>query len=76
MMKKKLESREDQELFFRKSPTGKPEETKKIIDDLFEDAKKEWSDVFERTAKIKLSPEHLSICIGQFTRYPFIWFQP
>lgn len=58
-------SRANQELYFRKSPTGKPEETKRIIDDLFEQAKAEWSDVFERTDKIKLSPEHLSVCVGE-----------
>ncbi len=58
-------NRNNQELFFRKSPTGKPEETKKIIDDLFEQAKQEWSDVFDKTDKIKLSPEHLSVCIGE-----------
>ena len=58
-------SRDNQELFFRKSPTGKPEETKRIIDDLFEQAKEEWRDVFERTDKIKLSPEHLSVCVGE-----------
>lgn len=58
-------SRPNEELHFRKSPTGKPEETKRIIDELFEDAKKEWSDVFERTDKIKLSSEHLSVCVGE-----------
>lgn len=58
-------SRPNQELHFRKSPTGKPEETKRIIDELFEEAKAEWSDVFERTDKIKLSPEHLSVCVGE-----------
>lgn len=58
-------SRDNQELSFRKSPTGKPEETKRIIDDLFEEAKSEWADVFERTDKIKLSPEHLSVCVGE-----------
>jgi len=58
-------SRPNQELYFRKSPTGKPEETKRIIEDLFDQAKAEWSDVFERTDKIKLSPEHLSVCVGE-----------
>lgn len=62
---KEAHTRPNQELHFRKSPTGKPEETKRIIDELFEDAKQEWPDVFERTDKIKLSPEHLSVCIGE-----------
>lgn len=57
--------RASQELHFRKSPTGKPEETKRIIDELFDEAKVEWSDVFEKTDKIKLSPEHLSVCVGE-----------
>ncbi|MFA6017847.1 MAG: N-6 DNA methylase [Patescibacteria group bacterium] len=58
-------SRNGEELYFRKSPNGKPEDTKKVIDDLFEDAKKEWPEIFERTDRIKLSPEHLSICVGE-----------
>lgn len=62
---KEARTRQNQELYFRKSPTGKPEETKRIIDELFEDAKQEWPDVFERAEKIKLSPEHLSVCVGE-----------
>lgn len=62
---KEARTRPNQELHFRKSPTGKPEETKRIIDELFEDAKQEWPDVFERTDKIKLTPEHLSVCVGE-----------
>lgn len=62
---KEARSRPNEELHFRKSPTGKPEETKRIIDELFENAKTEWSDVFERTDRIKLSPEHLSVCVGE-----------
>lgn len=58
-------TRPNEELHFRKSPTGKPEETKRIIDELFDEAKAEWSDVFEKTDKIKLSPEHLSVCVGE-----------
>ena len=58
-------SRENEKLFFRKSPTGKPEETKKIIDNLFEDARNEWSDVFKKGDKIELTPEHLSVCVGE-----------
>jgi type I restriction enzyme M protein len=58
-------SRNGEELYFRKSPTGKPEDTKKVIEDLFEDAKKEWPEIFEKTDKIKLTPEHLSICVGE-----------
>ena len=38
---KEARTRPNQELHFRKSPTGKPEETKRIIDELFEEAKQE-----------------------------------
>jgi len=62
---KEARTRSNQELYFRKSPTGNPEETKRIIDELLEEAKQEWPDVFERTDKIKLSPEHLSVCVGE-----------
>lgn len=62
---KEARDRSNQELHFRKSPTGDPRETKRVIDGLFEEAKKEWSDVFERTDSIKLSPEHLSVCVGE-----------
>lgn len=58
-------NRPNQELWFRKSPTGKPEETKRNIDDLFEKAKNEWPDIFERTDHVKLSSEHLSVCVGE-----------
>jgi type I restriction enzyme M protein len=58
-------NRPKQELWFRKSPTGNPEETKRLIDDLFEESKREWPDIFERTDKIKLSAEHLSVCVGE-----------
>lgn len=62
---KEARTRSNQELHFRKSPTGNPEETKRIIDELFEEAKQEWPDVFERADKIKLSSEHLSVCVGE-----------
>lgn len=58
-------NRPNRELWFRKSPTGHPEETKRNIDDLFEQAKREWPDIFEHTDRIKLSPEHLSVCVGE-----------
>lgn len=58
-------SRPNEELFFRKSPTGDPLETKRIIDELFEGAKNEWPDIFNKDDTIKLRPEHLSVCIGR-----------
>jgi type I restriction enzyme M protein len=62
---KEARTRPNQELHFRKSPTGNPEETKRIIDELFDNAKQEWPDVFERADKIKLTQEHLSVCVGE-----------
>lgn len=58
-------SRPNNELWFRKSPTGNPEETKRNIDKLFDQAKREWPDIFEQREVIKLSAEHLSVCVGE-----------
>jgi type I restriction enzyme M protein len=62
---KEARLRSDKELHFRKSATGKPDETKRIIDDLFERAKQEWPDIFDPSDKLKLQPEHLSVCVGE-----------
>ena len=62
---KEAKTRPNEELHFRKSPTGKPEETKRIIEKLFDEAKTEWPDIFDRAARISLSPEHLSVCVGE-----------
>lgn len=62
---KEARNRQNQELLFRKSPTEIFEETKRNIDSLFENAKEEWPDIFERTDRIRLSPEHLSVCVGE-----------
>lgn len=55
-------NRENRQLKFRKYKD--PKTTFKVISELFEDAKDEWKGVFETTDKIKLTPDHLSICIG------------
>jgi len=62
---KEAKNRPNEELHFRKSPTGNPDETKRSIDELFDLAKREWPDIFDRTAKINLSAEHLSVCVGE-----------
>lgn len=62
---KEARSRPNEELHFRKSPTGKPEETKRTVEQLFDEAKAEWPDIFDRSTKISLSPEHLSVCVGE-----------
>lgn len=61
---KEAQFRNNQELDFRKSPTGLPEETKRTVDSLFESAKKEWPGVFEPGDRIRLTPEHVSVCVG------------
>ena len=58
-------NRTNQVLLFRKSPTGSPTDTHAAIEELFEKAKNEWPDVFERTERLKLTPEHLSVCVGE-----------
>jgi len=55
-------NRENRQLKFRKYKD--PKTTFKVISELFEDAKDEWKGVFETTDKMKLTPDHLSICIG------------
>lgn len=69
---KEATNRPNQELHFRKSPTGKPEETKRIVEELFNEAKKEWPDIFDNNDQIKLKAEHLSVCIGEFQDIRFL----
>jgi len=56
-------SRKNKELKFRKYKD--PKTTYKVIAELFEGAKKEWKGIFENTDKIKLTPEHLSVCVAE-----------
>ena len=56
-------SRKNNELKFRKYKD--PTTTHKVVSDLFEEAKNEWKSVFEKTDKIKLTPDHLSICVAE-----------
>jgi len=55
--------RKNRELKFRKYKD--PRTTYKVISDLFEGAKREWKGIFEKTEKIKLTPEHLSVCVAE-----------
>ena len=55
--------RENHELKFRKYKD--PKTTYNEISKLFEGAKKEWKGIFEKSDKIKLTPEHLNICVGE-----------
>ncbi len=56
-------TRKNKELKFRKYKD--PKTTYKVISELFEGAKKEWTGIFERTDKINLTAEHLSVCVGE-----------
>ncbi|MRJ06980.1 MAG: SAM-dependent methyltransferase [Epsilonproteobacteria bacterium] len=56
-------NRKNKELKFRKYKN--PKTTYKVISGLFEGAKKEWKGIFEKTEKIKLTPEHLSVCVAE-----------
>jgi type I restriction enzyme M protein len=56
-------NREGEQLKFRKYKDSKT--TFKVISKLFDDARNEWKGVFEKSDKIKLTPEHLSVCVGE-----------
>lgn len=49
-------------LRFRNSNTTS--QLKANISNLFDDARKEWPGVFAEDEKIKLTPDHLSVCVG------------
>lgn len=56
-------NREEEQLKFRKYKD--PNTTFKIIAKLFENAREQWKGIFEKSDRIKLTPEHLSICVGE-----------
>lgn len=55
------EKRTDQEVIFRKYQD--PEKTYEVVNQLFKNAAREWSDTFESSDRIKLSPARLNICV-------------
>jgi len=55
------EKRIDEEVIFRKYQD--PEKTYEVVNQLFKNAAREWSDTFESSDRIKLSPARLSICV-------------
>lgn len=57
--------RKDNSLLFRQYKTA--DTTYKEISKLFDAAKKEWKGIFEPTEAIKLTPEHLNVCVGELT---------
>ena len=59
-------NRADEEVLFRKyKDHGK---TFRTISDLFENAVKKWPGVFDEHERIRLSPEHLSIVVGELEK--------
>jgi type I restriction enzyme M protein len=59
-----MHDREGNILEFKQAASGNPLDTQKIIEKLFEEAKKEYKKVFEVTDKIKLPATTLSTCVG------------
>lgn len=56
-------SSKDHQLKFRKYRDFKT--TYEVISKLFNGAKGEWKGIFDQTEKIKLTPEHLSVCVTE-----------
>lgn len=44
-------------------------QTKKALQDLFDEAKEKWEGVFPGDDKIKLTPEHLQVCVGSLEKW-------
>jgi len=42
---------------------------KKAVQDLFDDAKEKWEGVFAADEKIRLTPEHLQVCVGSLEKW-------
>lgn len=59
-------SRPDHEVLFRKYKD--PQKTFDTVNDLFKKAIKKWPGVFHELSDIELSPEHLSIVVGELEK--------
>ncbi len=59
-------NRQDQEIYFRKYKD--PTKTYAVINDLFKSAIKKWPGTFYEQENINLSPEHLSIVVGELEK--------
>lgn len=44
-------------------------QTKKAIQELFDEAKEKWEGVFPPDDKIRLTPEHLQVCVGSLEQW-------
>jgi len=63
---KAARDRKNNELAFRKSED--PEITYETINRLFRKAMEEWPGIFDENENIKLTPQHLQVCIGPLER--------
>ncbi len=59
-------NRKDNEIYFRKYKD--PQKTYEVINDLFKNAIKKWPGTFYEQENIRLSPEHLSIVVGELEK--------
>jgi type I restriction enzyme M protein len=59
-------ARPDQEIFFRKYKD--PSKTYSAINELFKKATRKWPGIFLEQENIKLSPDHLSIVVGELEK--------
>lgn len=57
-------------LRFRNSNTAA--QLKSAIQDLFNEAKRKWTGVFPEDDRIKLSPDHLQVCIGSLEEWKLL----
>jgi type I restriction enzyme M protein len=55
--------------YLRFRNTNTASQLKANIQDLFDDAKKEWEGVFAEDDKIKLSADHLQVCVGSLEEW-------
>lgn len=55
--------------YLRFRNTNTASQLKNNIQELFNDAKKQWYGVFPEDEKIKLSPDHLQVCVGSLEEW-------
>jgi len=63
---KEARKRKDNEVYFRQSKDSKI--TYDVINKLFQSACNEWPGVFNSHEKIDLAPNHLSVCVDEFSK--------
>ncbi|MFA6485794.1 MAG: N-6 DNA methylase [Candidatus Magasanikbacteria bacterium] len=63
---KEARKRKDNELYFRQSKD--PKITLDVINKLFQSACQEWPGIFSSYEKIELTPNHLAVCVDEFSK--------